>query len=130
MRSDRPLKTRAIWRDLRSFGSSMSRLRHPWLMESTSAMKRSWRSMTWAPAPRALLDSTLGPSKKALRDADVDPEQIEEDIRVGGSTRIPLVRRRVKELFKREPHVELNPDEVVAIGAAIQADVLSGGRRD
>jgi molecular chaperone DnaK len=77
-----------------------------------------------------LVERTLGPCKKALRDADLDPEQIDEVIMVGGSTRIPLVRRRVKELFKREPHVELNPDEVVAIGAAIQADVLSGGRRD
>jgi molecular chaperone DnaK (HSP70) len=49
---------------------------------------------------------------------------------VGGSTRIPLVRSKVKELFEREPHIELNPDEVVALGAAIQADVLAGGRRD
>lgn len=76
-----------------------------------------------------LVERTLGPCKKALKDADLDPEQIDEVIMVGGSTRIPLVRRRVKELFKREPHVELNPDEVVAIGAAIQADVLAG-RRD
>src|SRR5947207_1863688 len=77
-----------------------------------------------------LVEQTLGPCKKALKDAELDPKQIDEVIMVGGSTRIPLVRQRVKELFKREPHVELNPDEVVAIGAAIQADVLSGGRRD
>lgn len=77
-----------------------------------------------------LVERTLGPCRKALKDADLDPGQIDEVIMVGGSTRIPLVRRRVKELFGREPHVELNPDEVVAIGAAIQADVLAGGRRD
>jgi len=77
-----------------------------------------------------LVERTLGPCKQALKDAAVDPAQIDEVVMVGGSTRIPFVRRRVKELFKREPHIELNPDEVVALGAAIQADVLSGGRRD
>jgi molecular chaperone DnaK len=77
-----------------------------------------------------LVERTLGPSRQALKDAGLDPEQIDEVVMVGGSTRIPLVRQRVKELFKREPHVELNPDEVVALGAAIQADILSGGRRD
>jgi Fe-S protein assembly chaperone HscA len=77
-----------------------------------------------------LVERTLGPCRKALKDADLNPEQIDEVIMVGGSTRIPLVRRKVQELFGRQPHVELNPDEVVAIGAAIQADVLAGGRRD
>lgn len=77
-----------------------------------------------------IVERTLGPCKQALRDAGLDPEQIDEVVMVGGSTRIPLVRSKVKELFRREPHIELNPDEVVALGAAIQADVLSGGRRD
>ena len=77
-----------------------------------------------------LVERTLGPCRQALKDANLSPEQIDEVVMVGGSTRIPLVRRRVKELFKREPHLELNPDEVVALGAAIQADVLAGGRRD
>ncbi|HEX8185614.1 MAG TPA: Fe-S protein assembly chaperone HscA [Blastocatellia bacterium] len=77
-----------------------------------------------------LVERTLGPCRQALKDASLSPDQIDEVVMVGGSTRIPLVRRRVKELFKREPHVELNPDEVVALGAAIQADILSGGRRD
>jgi len=77
-----------------------------------------------------LVERTVGPCTQALKDADLNPEQIDEVVMVGGSTRIPLVRSRVRELFKREPHLELNPDEVVALGAAIQADVLSGGRRD
>jgi Fe-S protein assembly chaperone HscA len=78
----------------------------------------------------SLVERTLGPCKKALRDAELEPERIDEVIMVGGSTRIPLVRRRVEEVFKRKPHLELNPDEVVALGAAIQADILGGGRRD
>lgn len=77
-----------------------------------------------------LIERTLGPSRQAMKDAGLDPEQIDEVVMVGGSTRIPAVRRRVEELFKRKPHTELNPDEVVALGAAIQADILSGGRRD
>jgi Fe-S protein assembly chaperone HscA len=77
-----------------------------------------------------LIEQTLGPCKQALKDADLDPTQIDEVVMVGGSTRIPLVRRRVEALFKRQPHTELNPDEVVALGAAIQADILAGGRRD
>src|SRR5438309_7744408 len=77
-----------------------------------------------------LVERTLGRCKKALADADLEPGQIDEVLMVGGSTRIPLVRQKVKELFEREPHIELNPDEVVALGAAIQADVLAGGRRD
>jgi Fe-S protein assembly chaperone HscA len=77
-----------------------------------------------------LIDRTLGPCRQALKDAGLGPGQVDEVVMVGGSTRIPLVRGKVKELFGREPHVELNPDEVVALGAAIQADILSGGRRD
>ena len=77
-----------------------------------------------------LVERTLSPSRQALKDAGLDAGQIDEVVMVGGSTRIPVVRRRVQELFEREPHTELNPDEVVALGAAIQADILAGGRRD
>jgi Fe-S protein assembly chaperone HscA len=77
-----------------------------------------------------LIERTINPCRQALKDAGLDPEQIDEVVMVGGSTRIPAVRRRVEELFERRPHTELNPDEVVALGAAIQADILSGGRRD
>ena len=77
-----------------------------------------------------IVERTLAPCKQALRDSNLASEQIDEVVMVGGSTRIPLVRNKVKDLFKREPHLEMNPDEVVALGAAIQADVLAGGRRD
>jgi molecular chaperone DnaK len=74
-----------------------------------------------------IIDRTIGPCKQALKDAGLKPEQIDEVVLVGGSTRIPKVRALVKELFHREPHTGLNPDEVVALGAAVQANILSGG---
>src|SRR4029077_529130 len=74
-----------------------------------------------------IIDRTVGPCKQALKDAGLKPEQIDEVVLVGGSTRIPKVRALVKELFRREPHTDLNPDEVVALGAAVQANILGGG---
>jgi molecular chaperone DnaK len=74
-----------------------------------------------------IIDRTVGPCKQALKDAGMKPEQIDEVVLVGGSTRIPKVRAIVKELFRREPHIDLNPDEVVALGAAVQANILGGG---
>jgi molecular chaperone DnaK len=74
-----------------------------------------------------IIDRTVGPCKQALKDAGLKPEQIDEVVLVGGSTRIPKVRTLVEELFKRKPHTDLNPDEVVALGAAVQANILSGG---
>ena len=79
---------------------------------------------------RPLIDRTLDPCRQALADAGLEPKDIDEAVLVGGSTRIPLVRRVVEELFARTPHSELNPDEVVALGAAIQADILVSGRRE
>ena len=79
---------------------------------------------------KPLIDRTLEPCRQALADAGLQPEDIDEAVLVGGSTRIPLVRRVVEELFARKPHSELNPDEVVALGAAIQADILVSGRRE
>src|SRR6202049_271465 len=73
-----------------------------------------------------VIDRTVGPCKQALKDASLKPEQIDEVVLVGGSTRIPKVRALVKELFHREPHTDLNPDEVVALGAAVQANILGG----
>ena len=77
-----------------------------------------------------IIERTLKPCRQALQDAGLRPDQIDEVVLVGGSTRIPLVRARVQELFGRVPHTELNPDEVVALGAAVQADILAGGKRD
>ncbi|MCG3774378.1 MAG: Chaperone protein DnaK [Nitrospira sp.] len=77
-----------------------------------------------------LIERTLAPCRKALKDAELTPDRIDEVVLVGGSTRMPLVRQRVQELFGKIPHCELNPDEVVALGAAVQADILSGGTTD
>src|SRR5437762_10954924 len=74
-----------------------------------------------------LVDATLGPCRMAIADAGVAPSDIDEVVLVGGSTRVPLLRRRVQELFAKTPHSQLNPDEVVALGAAVQAHILAGG---
>ncbi|MCP5470062.1 MAG: molecular chaperone DnaK [Chlamydiales bacterium] len=77
-----------------------------------------------------LVERTKGPCLKALSDAGLKPEDIEEVILVGGMSRMPAVQTLVKEVFKREPHKGVNPDEVVAIGAAIQGGVLGGDVKD
>jgi len=76
---------------------------------------------------RPVVDRTVGPVRQAMKDAGLTPKQIDEAVLVGGSTRIPLVRKLVEEQFERTPHADLNPDEVVALGAAVQANILSGG---
>src|SRR5579871_2679894 len=79
---------------------------------------------------RPIVDRTMGPVRQALADAKLTPAEIEEVVLVGGSTRVPLVRQTVEQFFGRRPHAELNPDEVVALGAAVQADILEGGVND
>src|SRR5947207_79075 len=74
-----------------------------------------------------VIQRSVAPCKQALADAKLGPSQIDEVVLVGGSTRIPRVHALVKELIQREPHTELNPDEVVALGAAVQAHILGGG---
>jgi molecular chaperone DnaK len=77
-----------------------------------------------------LVDRTLGPCRQAMQDAGVTPKDIDEVILVGGQTRMPKVRDVVKQLFGKEPHMGVNPDEVVAVGAAVQAAVLTGEVKD
>ncbi len=77
-----------------------------------------------------IIERTLMPCRLALKDAGLTPADVDEVVLVGGSTRMPLVRQRVEELFGKRPHGELNPDEVVALGAAVQADILGGGTTD
>jgi Fe-S protein assembly chaperone HscA len=93
-----------------------------WVREFSRAEFESWI------AP--IVERTIGPVKMALGDAKLAPSDIDEVVLVGGSTRVPLVRRRVEEFFGRRPHIELNPDEVVALGAAVQAHILESGVRD
>ena len=77
-----------------------------------------------------LVKRTIPPMEQALKDAGIKPEQVDEVILVGGSTRMPKVQEVVKSFFKKEPHKGVNPDEVVAIGAAIQGAVLTGEQKD
>src|SRR5512135_1094112 len=77
-----------------------------------------------------IIQRSMGPCKQALKDAGLEPKDVDEVVLVGGSTRIPRVQQLVRELFGKEPHKGVNPDEVVAVGAAIQAGVLGGEVRD
>jgi molecular chaperone DnaK len=77
-----------------------------------------------------IVNKTMGPVKQALSDAGVDPKKIDEVVLVGGSTRIPMVQQLVKDYFGKEPHKGVNPDEVVAVGAAVQGGVLRGDVKD
>ncbi len=91
--------------------------------------KRYQREITRAQFEQLLqpiIERTVGPVRRAMKDAGLTPAQVDEAVLVGGSTRIPHVRQLVEELFQRSPHCELNPDEVVALGAAVQANILAG----
>ena len=92
--------------------------------------KRYQREITRAQFEQLIqpvIDRTIGPVRQAMKDAGLKATQIDEAVLVGGSTRIPRVRQLVEELFERKPHSDLNPDEVVALGAAVQANILAGG---
>jgi Fe-S protein assembly chaperone HscA len=98
--------------------------------ESTTLLGRTITRAEFEADIRPILERTLGPCRQALADAQLTPADIDEIVLVGGSTRIPLVRRLVEDLFGKTPHSQLNPDEVVALGAAVQADILVTGNRE
>ncbi len=110
-----------------------SELNLPYLTADQSGPKHFQASLTRNQFERMIepiIDRTLTPCRKAIKDAKCSPRDIDEVILVGGSTRIPLVQRKVKELFGKEGNRSVNPDEVVAKGAAIQGGVLSGDVKD
>jgi len=105
----------------------------PFLTADASGPKHLQKTLTRAKLEqmiRPLIDRTMEPVKKALADAKKSPSNIDEVVLVGGSTRIPLVQETVTKFFGKEPHKGVNPDEVVAVGAAVQGGVLSGEVKD
>ncbi|SEG65887.1 molecular chaperone DnaK [Bryocella elongata] len=105
----------------------------PFITADASGPKHLVRTMSRAKLESLvddLLQKSVGPCKQALKDAGIDASKIDEVVLVGGQTRMPAIQELVKKLFGREPHKGVNPDEVVAIGAAVQAGVLSGDVKD
>ncbi|MGI4829345.1 MAG: molecular chaperone DnaK [Janthinobacterium lividum] len=105
----------------------------PFITADASGPKHLVRTLTRAKLESLvddLLQKSVGPCKQALKDAGIDASKIDEVVLVGGQTRMPKIQQLVKDLFGKEPHKGVNPDEVVAIGAAVQAGVLSGDVKD
>src|SRR6267154_1675391 len=105
----------------------------PFITADASGPKHLVRKLTRAKLESLvddLLQKSIGPCKQAMKDAGVDASKIDEVVLVGGQTRMPKIQQLVKELFGKEPHKGVNPDEVVAIGAAVQAGVLAGDVKD
>jgi molecular chaperone DnaK len=105
----------------------------PFITADATGPKHLVRKLTRAKLEQMvqdLLDRSLEPCKKAMADAGVTPKDIDEVVLVGGQTRMPKIQEMVKQLFGKEPHRGVNPDEVVAVGAAVQAGVLAGEVKD
>ncbi len=100
------------------------------LPEGAVAYTREWSRDELESLTEDLVKQTLMPCRLALQDAGLQASDVDEVVLVGGSTRMPLVRQMVQELFGKVPHCELNPDEVVALGAAVQAGILAGDNKD
>jgi len=110
-----------------------SEINLPFITADASGPKHLVRNLTRAKLESLvddLLQKSVGPSKQAMKDAGIDASKIDEVVLVGGQTRMPKIQQLVKELFGKEPHKGVNPDEVVAIGAAVQAGVLAGEVKD
>ncbi|HEY5610306.1 MAG TPA: molecular chaperone DnaK, partial [Thermoanaerobaculia bacterium] len=105
----------------------------PFITADQSGPKHLTMSLTRAKFEQLvgdMIERTMGPVKQALKDANLEPKDIDEVVLVGGSTRTPMVQRLVQEYFGKEPHKGVNPDEVVAVGAAIQGGILGGEVKD
>jgi molecular chaperone DnaK len=105
----------------------------PYITADASGPKHLVKNLTRAKLEQLtsdLVDRSLGPVRQALKDADLTPDKVDEVVLVGGMTRMPAVQEAVRKLFSKEPHKGVNPDEVVAVGAAIQAGVLGGEVKD
>jgi molecular chaperone DnaK len=110
-----------------------SEINLPFVTADASGPKHLVRTLTRAKLEALvgdLLEKSVGPCKQAMKDAGIDASKIDEVVLVGGQTRMPAIQKLVKELFGKEPHKGVNPDEVVAIGAAVQAGVLAGDVKD
>ncbi len=110
-------------------GSTSTNINLPFITADASGPKHLDMTLSLAKfnqLTQSLVDRSIEPCAKALKDAGISKDQIDEVILVGGSTRIPAIQEKVKEFFGKEPHKGVNPDEVVAIGAAVQAGVLAG----
>jgi molecular chaperone DnaK len=110
-----------------------SEINLPFITADANGPKHLVRNLTRAKLESLvddLLQKSVGPSKQALKDAGIDASKIDEVVLVGGQTRMPAIQELVKKLFGKEPHKGVNPDEVVAIGAAVQAGVLAGDVKD
>jgi molecular chaperone DnaK len=113
--------------------STQTEINLPYVTATASGPKHLVRTLTRAKFEQladSLVKRSMTPVKKALEDAGLDTSEIDEVILVGGSTRIPVIQEEVKKFFGKDPHKGVNPDEVVAIGAAIQGGVLSGDVKD
>lgn len=109
--------------------SEKTEINLPYITADANGPKHLQQTMTRADLERLvgdLVDKTIEPVKAALKDAELNVSEIEDVVLVGGMTRMPLVQKKVKEFFGKDPHQGVNPDEVVAVGAAIQGAVLSG----
>ena len=100
------------------------------LPDGKGTYERTWSRDEFEALILDLAEQTMTPCRRALSDAGLETGQIDEVVLVGGSTRMPLIRSRVQELFGKTPHCDLNPDEVVALGAAVQAGILAGENKD